>query len=208
MEYRRNLRLIDSQDIVHKMISDFGLEFVKKFSAEITSHKPIDDREREAIKTFCELAPSLKAPFDEHSDSTHVTASAIIVGDRGVVLHLHKRLNMWLQPGGHIESGESIEDAAIREAKEETGLELRHFDATNLAESFRAPKFIHLDVHPGPRGHTHLDIRFLLWASSQDFAPAKGESQDVKWFSFDEALKISEDGARGAIRVARQITAQ
>ena len=185
------------------VISDFGLEFVKNFCIQLADHEPIDDRERESIKTFCKLAPSLHAPFDEHSNPTHVTASAIVVGKPGVVLHLHKRLNIWLQPGGHIDSGELIFDAALREAREETGLDLQHFgtDKTN-------PKFIHLDVHPGPRGHTHLDVRFLLLATNEIFAPAAGESQQVKWFSFTDALRVSEDGARGAIRVARQICAR
>ncbi|NBY44772.1 MAG: NUDIX domain-containing protein [Acidimicrobiia bacterium] len=182
------------------MISDSGLDFVKSFCLQLANHAPIDDRERESIKTFCELAPTLDAPFDEHSDPTHVTASAIVVGKPGVVLHLHKRLNMWLQPGGHIDSGESIHDAALREAREETGLDLQHFGAEKTS-----PRFIHLDVHPGPRGHTHLDVRFLLWATNETFAPAAGESQQVKWFSFADALRVSEDGARGAIRVAQQI---
>lgn len=110
---------------------------------------------------------------------------------------------MWLQPGGHIDSGESIHDAALREAREETGLDLQHFgaDKTNA-------RFIHLDVHPGPRGHTHLDVRFLLWATNEIFAPAAGESQQVKWFSYADALRVSEDGARGAIRVAERIVGE
>ncbi len=185
------------------VISDSGLEFVKNFCIQLADHEPIDDRERESIKVFRELAPSLQAPFDEHSDPTHVTASAIVVGKSGVVLHLHKRLNMWLQPGGHIDSGEPIQDAAMREAQEETGLDLQHFGSAKTN-----PRFIHLDVHPGPHGHTHLDVRFLLLATNEIFAPATGESQQVKWFSFTDALRVSEDGARGAIRVARQICAR
>ena len=183
------------------VISDSGLEFVKNFCIQLSDHEPIDDRERESVKTFCELAPKLQAPFDEYSDPTHVTASAIVVGKPGVVLHLHKRLNMWLQPGGHIDSGEPIQDAAMREAREETGLELQHFGVEKIKS-----RFIHLDVHPGPRGHTHLDVRFLLLATNETFAPAAGESQQVKWFSFADALRVSEDGARGAIRVAEQIS--
>ncbi len=180
------------------MIFDFGLEFVKNFCLQLSEHQPIDEREQESIETFCKLAPKLSAPFDEHRDPIHVTASAIVVGKPGVVLHLHKRLNMWLQPGGHIESGETIQDAAMREAREETGLELSHYQNNS-------PRFIHLDVHPGPRGHTHLDVRFLLLANNEIFDPAIGESQQVKWFSFDDALTVAEAGARGAIRVARQI---
>jgi len=200
VEHCGNLRLVTWQDIVQIMVSDFGLEYVKNFCVLLASHEPVDDRERESIKTFLQLAPNLSAPFDEHSDPTHITASAIVVGDRGVVLHLHKRLNMWLQPGGHIDANELIQDAAMREAREETGLELQHFGQVG-----DTPKFIHLDVHPGPRGHTHLDVRFLLWATNENFAPAAGESQQVKWFSYEDALRASEDGARGAIRVARRL---
>jgi ADP-ribose pyrophosphatase YjhB (NUDIX family) len=43
----------------------------------------------------------------------HITASAIVVSDAGdkVALHMHKRLNMWLQPGGHIEAGETADES-------------------------------------------------------------------------------------------------
>ena len=140
------------------VISDSGLEFVKSFCLQLVSHEPIDDRERESIKTFCELAPSLVAPFDEHSDPTHVTASAIVVGKPGVVLHLHKRLNMWLQPGGHIDSGELIHASALREAREDTGLDLQHFGPEQAT-----PTFIHSYCTPGPPRQTPSDVRFQLW---------------------------------------------
>ena len=179
------------------MISDSGVSFVQKFCTKLATHTPIDERERSSIAIFCERAPLLRAPFDEHSDSTHVTASAIVVGASGVVLHLHKRLNIWLQPGGHIDDGESIQDAALREAREETGLVVSH--------PKDGARFIHLDVHPGPRGHTHLDVRYLLIASNQTFAPVEGESMQVKWFDWDAALVTAEDGARGAILAARKI---
>jgi 8-oxo-dGTP pyrophosphatase MutT (NUDIX family) len=54
----------------------------------------------------------------------HITASAIVVSDAGdkVALHMHKRLNMWLQPGGHIEAGETAAQGALREAEEEIRL--------------------------------------------------------------------------------------
>ena len=55
-----------------------------------------------------------------------MTASGIVVGRRGTVLHRHKKLGIWMQPGGHIDAGESPEEAALREATEELGLAVEH----------------------------------------------------------------------------------
>ena len=51
-------------------------------------------------------------------------ARRLIIGPRGVVLHRHKRLGLWLQPGGHLEPGETPWEAAARESIEETGLQV------------------------------------------------------------------------------------
>jgi hypothetical protein len=98
---------------------------------------PIDDRERESIAEFLTVVPTLADPFNEHADIRHVTASALVVGERGVVLHLHKRLALWLQPGGHIDAGEDPATAAVREATEELGLAVAH--------PHDGPQLIHVD---------------------------------------------------------------
>ncbi|MEI6701802.1 MAG: NUDIX domain-containing protein, partial [Actinomycetota bacterium] len=104
----------------------------------------------------------------------------------GILLHEHKSLGLWLQPGGHIEPGEWPQDAARREGEEETGLFLSH--PTN------GPLLIRIDVHPGPRGHTHLDFGYLLLAQGGVPVPPTGESQQVAWFSLVDALeRAAED---------------
>ena len=162
---------------------------------QLAQHQGVDQRECESLERFLVELGQLASPFDEHADPTHVTASAIVTGRRGVVLHLHKRLALWLQPGGHIEPGETPWQAAVREAEEETGLTVRHPDA--------GPRLVNVDVHPGPRGHTHLDLRYLLMADDADPAPPPGESQDVRWFSWDEAIATADLGLVGALRALR-----
>ena len=78
-------------------------------------------RGREARVRILEGLVGLPRPFDQEADPVHVTGSAVVVGRRGTVLHLHKRLHRWMQPGGHIDPGEAPWEAARRESEEETG---------------------------------------------------------------------------------------
>jgi 8-oxo-dGTP pyrophosphatase MutT (NUDIX family) len=59
----------------------------------------------------------LDQPFSETADRVHVTGSAVVVSTdrRRVLLHKHKRLGMWLQPGGHIDPDELPWDGSLRE---------------------------------------------------------------------------------------------
>lgn len=172
-------------------------DHISALIAAVTSQQPIDDREKNSIAEFLRVVPTLTDACNEQASDVHVTASAIVVSDAGdkVALHLHKRLNMWLQPGGHIESGELAHVAALREATEETGLPVRHVQEGGL--------FFHVDVHPGPRGHTHHDVRYLVRSPEVAPAPLTGESQQVKWFSWDDAVEIADAGLVGALLAAK-----
>jgi 8-oxo-dGTP pyrophosphatase MutT (NUDIX family) len=163
--------------------------------AAVAARVPVDRREAAAIPRMLAELDRLPRPFDEHADPVHVTASAIVVGPRGVLLHRHKRLGLWLQFGGHVEPGEDMAAAALREAEEEAGLVLAHPSA--------GPRIVHVDVHPGGRGHTHLDVRYLLGAQDGDPRPAPGESQDVRWFGWDEAIATADLGLHGGLMALR-----
>ncbi|HUY43466.1 MAG TPA: NUDIX domain-containing protein [Acidimicrobiales bacterium] len=151
---------------------------------------PVDERERDSIARTLERLDRGDDPFSESGDPHHVTASAFVVSERGVILHLHRRLGIWVQPGGHVDSDESPEAASLRETREETGLVVRH----------TAPALLfHVDVHPGPRGHTHYDLRYVLLAEAAEPKPPPGESPEVYWFAPDEALARCEPALAPAL---------
>lgn len=148
-------------------------------------------------------APLSRATFDPG----HVTASAFIVDRDGsrLLLHHHRRLDRWLQMGGHVDAGESVVDAALREAREESGL-----DTLELAPALP----FDIDVHAIPAGkgepaHQHFDVRFIVRASDPEaIRIARDESNDLRWFSLDDAIAAmnSPESARaiGKIRKAGQ----
>jgi 8-oxo-dGTP pyrophosphatase MutT (NUDIX family) len=170
---------------------------VRALRAAVAARDPVDDREAQAVARFLAELDRLPDPFDRAADPVHVTASAIVVGPRGTVLHRHKRLGLWLQPGGHLDPGETPAEAVLREVREETGLDLDHPPA--------GPRMVHVDVHPGGRGHTHLDVRYLLEADGRDLAPAAGESADAAWFAWDDAIALADPGLRQALVALRAI---
>jgi 8-oxo-dGTP pyrophosphatase MutT (NUDIX family) len=162
----------------------------------VAGHHPTLAREIEAKARFLAALDLLDHPYDEHANPTHVTASALVVGTRGTVLHLHKRLGRWMQPGGHIDPGEDPSDAALREAVEELGLAVSHPDG--------GPQLIHLDVHEAALGHTHLDLRYLLLAPADDPHPPPGESPEARWFDWEEATAAVDDALAEALVIARK----
>lgn len=164
--------------------------------AQLRARRPVDERERVSLERALAELDRLADPFSEAADPTHVTGSAIVVGPRGVLLHRHKRLGIWLQPGGHVDPGETPWAAARREAAEETGLEV----AFVHVGSDGVPPLAHVDVHPGPRGHTHVDLRYLLAGGDADPSPPAGESQEIAWFTWPDAIALADDGLRGALR--------
>ena len=173
--------------------------------ALVDDYAPQGSRDAAARRRVLAALATDPDPHEALSDPTHLTASALVVGPRGVLLHHHKRLGRWLQPGGHIDAGEQPAAAALREAREETGVPAAHPDD--------GPRLVDVDAHalPGPCGPwqragadpaaitcVHLDLRFVLHADAAPSPPA-GESQDVAWWSWAEALAVADAGLAQAL---------
>lgn len=164
--------------------------------AIVEAHRPGDRREARAKDRFLVELGRLPRPCDRHAALVHVTGSGIVVGPRGTVLHLHRRLRRWLQPGGHVEPGEGPAEAALRESVEETGLDLDHPPG--------GPSLVHLDVHPAAEDHTHLDLRYVLLAGTdEDPHPQLGESQQARWYGWAEAERVADPALGAGLRRGR-----
>lgn len=155
-------------------------------------HVPIDREEERAIARLRVLLDDDRDPFVRTTLPTHVTASAVVlaVSDGTVLLHLHRRLDRWLQPGGHIDPEERPEDAAVREVVEETGVAVAH--------PASGPVVLHLDEHPGPDAHVHLDLRYLLLADRSAPRVAEGETTGsgpgptLRWAATEDARRLTD----------------
>jgi 8-oxo-dGTP pyrophosphatase MutT (NUDIX family) len=119
----------------------------------------------------------------------HFTATTFVVYQAQTLLHLHRSLKMWLPPGGHIDRDELPHLAAVREVKEETGLEVALVHAEPTIRSENAQEI------PGPRHllleninpfHQHIDMIYFARAASREVAPGVGESLELRWFTAAE----------------------
>lgn len=169
-------------------------------------HAPGDAEEARDRDRIVEFVLRHERPFDRAIAEGHLTGSAITVsadGTRVLLLH-HRKLDRWLQPGGHGDPGETTgEEVALREAFEETGIE-------GLVLDEAAPRPLDVDVHAIPaRGkepaHEHLDLRYLVRApEGARVSPALAELHEIRWLAWDETDALDPDpGLKRALAKAR-----
>lgn len=128
-------------------------------------------------RRLAELRDAIEAGKDVTSRKTfplHATASAILhdIPTHSVLLVRHAVLRLWMFPGGHIDEGESVLDAALRETLEETGMkvQLAHdWKDRRNDPSLIIPNLLDIDTHPIPENaakdeppHFHADFRYLF----------------------------------------------
>jgi 8-oxo-dGTP pyrophosphatase MutT (NUDIX family) len=138
----------------------------------------------------------------------HITASAWILSpDRGsALLTHHRKLDRWLQLGGHVDGEPRIEAAALREAQEESGMSQFAFEAVGGEQLVP----LDLDVHTIPaRGseprHEHWDLRFLLRALPGQQLVQSPESNDLRWFPLAELPRVTTE--ESVLRLGRKAAA-
>ena len=118
-------------------------------------------------------------------DKIDFTVSIFIVKDHAVLFVFHKQLNRWLPIGGHIELDENPEEAAIREAREESGLEVELVgDRPPIVEE---PGFLpllqpsYMDIHLIKEPHWHIGMVYFARVKSGEVKLNVEEHKDIQW---------------------------
>lgn len=148
-------------------------------------------------RTLAFLNEHSSKAFDRETFPAHITASAFILDQdrRRVLLMHHKKLDMWLQPGGHCDSGfdtnpitEEIDLAttAMREASEETGIRSLEQVSPDIHDiDIHAIKSRHEPIHQ------HFDVRFLFTTDQDPIG--NDESHDIDWFTAKQLIQLTEE---------------
>jgi 8-oxo-dGTP pyrophosphatase MutT (NUDIX family) len=168
-------------------------------AALLAGHEPADAEEAADLERMRAWAESLEAPCSREQPEAHFTASAIVVDEAGAhtLLVHHRKSGSWFQPGGHLEPGDGSPAAgALREAGEETGLDVR----------LGSPGLLDADIHWVPWDeHYHLDLRYLVVAGG-DLAPDAAEVHAAEWLTWEDAFaRIEEPALRRALAKARAL---
>ena len=167
---------------------------------KIENYKSDFEEESEFKMRFIDLFNSNSKCFSRESLTGHITASAFIFdkNQRKILLIHHKKLNKWLQPGGHCDGDPNVFEVAKKEVWEETGLNSVISDG----------EIFDLDIHtiPERKGvpeHEHFDVRFLFFADSNIPLVQNHETIDLGWIDITLIRNFSEE--KSILRMAEKV---
>jgi ADP-ribose pyrophosphatase YjhB (NUDIX family) len=163
---------------------------------QILNYKPYNEQEEQDKKIMLRYMDVFEDIFTRSNEIAHFTASSWIVNkDRSkVVMIYHNIYNSWSWTGGHADGEEELLKVAIREAKEETGIE----QIKPVMEDIYSLEIICVNGHV-KRGkyvssHLHLNLTYLLEAEeSSELRIKEDENSGVKWVDIDKVAQESSE---------------
>ena len=171
----RGYRILHRQNIL-KLIKNYESEF---------------PNEQQTLLRLSRFVSSNSRCFERKLLSGHITGSAWIMDrelEKTLLTH-HKKLNRWIQPGGHADGNPKVAEVAMREAKEESGL-------GNLI--LLSDEIFDVDVHLIPAvqkepAHYHFDCRFLIRCEGDESYTVSNESHDLAWVPLSDIRRYTEE---------------
>lgn len=122
----------------------------------------------------------------------HFTATVYVVHDGATALHKHEKLDLWVPPGGHIDRDELPHETAVREVREEIGIEpalvapVPDVNSETARAIPRPQQFLlyDVDVSDGEVAHQHIDFVYYGAVDHRDITPEAGEASADEWVWF------------------------
>lgn len=160
---------------------------------QLASYRLQYPEESATIDRFVAFVEAETGCFERSTPSGHITGSAWIVApdERRVLLTHHRKLDCWLQLGGHADGDSDVSAVAHKEAEEESGL--HGYEQV-------IPGIFDLDIHPIPPrknepGHLHYDVRYLLRPTGSTDYTVSEESHDLRWVDVDEVATLTTEAS-------------
>lgn len=132
------------------------------------------------------------------SMESHFTATGLVLSQTAnrALMIFHKKLQIWLPAGGHVEAGELPHEAVVREVFEETGVKAHIIDTSpNLLLGpereiqIQAPRWVLHEPIPAYKekaAHMHYDFIYCMQSECDDCCAQEQEVSHAQWFSADE----------------------
>jgi len=156
-------------------------------------HTPFDKTEETMLNSMIKFVEANENCFDRELKTGHITGSAWLVDKnlKHVFFTHHKKLNRWLQPGGHSDGDANTLAVSMREASEESGIE----------DVFIQPlvqEIFDVDIHTIPARksepeHQHYDVRFILETDMSHPLKISDESNEIAWINIEDIPNIANE---------------
>lgn len=147
--------------------------------------------EVETIRSFIQFVQDNTSCFERSFSIGHLTASSWLIhpdGSKTLLTH-HRKLNKWLQLGGHADGENNLLSVALREAYEESGLER----IIPISEEIFDIDIHHIPEHRKVSAHFHYDVRFALKAQGSEKVSVSVESHDLSWIAIHALQEKSDE---------------
>ncbi len=158
------------------MLSSYGKRFPK---------------ELDRVEQFIDFVDRNVDCFERSLAEGHITGSAFVCNQQGdaTLLTHHRKLDIWVQPGGHADGCQDILKVASDEATEETG-----FQSLKLVGDDPFDIDIHfIPARKGESAHFHYDVRFLFQCEEDEAFTVSEESHDLAWVKLAELENVSQE---------------